>query len=65
LDQKPPLKTQDLALGGDGIMRAMGVGPSPMVGQATRFLMEQVLDHPEWNTPERLTELLTGFSARP
>jgi tRNA nucleotidyltransferase (CCA-adding enzyme) len=32
-----------------------------MVGEATRFLMEQVLDEPSRNTPETLRELLTGW----
>jgi tRNA nucleotidyltransferase (CCA-adding enzyme) len=44
-------------------MAALGVGPSPKVGEATRFLLERVLDAPELNTPERLRELLQGWQA--
>jgi tRNA nucleotidyltransferase (CCA-adding enzyme) len=58
---KPPLSPKELALNGGAIMAALGVGPSPLVGEATRFLMERVLDEPSRNTPESLRELLTGW----
>ncbi|WNG31678.1 [cytidine(C)-cytidine(C)-adenosine (A)]-adding enzyme [Cystobacter fuscus] len=58
---KPPLTPKELALNGGAIMSTLGVGPSPMVGEATRFLMEQVLDEPSRNTPEALRELLIGW----
>jgi len=56
--EMPPLYPKELALNGGAIMAALEVGPSPMVGNATRFLMEQVLDEPSRNTPETLGELL-------
>ena len=43
-------------------MSALGVGPSPQVGEATRFLVEQVLDEPARNTPETLRALLAEWS---
>jgi tRNA nucleotidyltransferase (CCA-adding enzyme) len=55
---KPPLTSKDLALNGGAIMAALGVGPSPIVGEATRFLVEQVLDEPSLNEAEKLKELL-------
>ncbi|HZJ54907.1 MAG TPA: [cytidine(C)-cytidine(C)-adenosine (A)]-adding enzyme [Myxococcaceae bacterium] len=55
---RPPLSAKDLALDGAAIMLTLGVGPSPAVGDATRFLLESVLERPELNTPERLEELL-------
>ena len=58
---KPPLSSKDLALNGGAIMAALGVGPSPIVGEATRFLVEQVLDEPSRNQPETLKELLAGW----
>ncbi|WP_257458935.1 CCA tRNA nucleotidyltransferase [Archangium lipolyticum] len=58
---KPPLTSKDLALNGGAIMAALGVGPSPIVGEATRFLVEQVLDEPSLNAPEKLKELLGGW----
>ncbi|WP_309891721.1 CCA tRNA nucleotidyltransferase [Archangium sp.] len=58
---KPPLTSKDLALNGGAIMSSLGVGPSPIVGEATRFLVEQVLDEPSRNQPETLKELLAGW----
>jgi tRNA nucleotidyltransferase (CCA-adding enzyme) len=55
---RPPLSAKDLALNGAEIMKALGIGPSPAVGEATRFLLEAVLDRPELNTPEDLEALL-------
>ena len=60
---KPPLSAKGLALTGGDIMATLGVGPSPQVGQATRFLMESVLDDPALNQPERLKELLRTWQA--
>ncbi len=53
-----PLTPKQLALNGAEIMAALGVSPGPLVGQATRFLMNSVLDDPAKNTPEALRELL-------
>ena len=55
---RPPLSAKDLALDGAAIMKALGVGPSPAVGDATRFLLDAVLDRPELNTAEALEGLL-------
>jgi tRNA nucleotidyltransferase (CCA-adding enzyme) len=44
-------------------MSALGVGPSPVIGQATAWLLERVLDDPTLNTKEGLRRLLEGFSA--
>lgn len=56
---RPPLTTRELALDGRAIMEALGVGPSPAVGVATRKLLEAVLDNPAANTPEKLKALLS------
>jgi len=58
VSQRPPLSARDLALDGAAIMRTLGVGPSPAVGEATRFLLDAVLDRPELNTAESLERLL-------
>lgn len=57
---RPPLTTKALALNGAQVMEALGVGPSPLVGQATAFLLERVLEEPSLNTPEALRRLLEG-----
>lgn len=58
VEARPPLSAKDLALDGAGIMKVLGVGPSPAVGAATRFLLDAVLDRPELNTSEALERLL-------
>lgn len=63
---KPPLTARDLSIDGRGIMETLGVGPSPLVGVATRFLLEVVLDAPERNTKDELVEALRRqFAVRP
>jgi tRNA nucleotidyltransferase (CCA-adding enzyme) len=56
---RPPLTTKALALDGKGLMEALGVGPSPVVGQAARYLLDVVLDDPSRNTPEGLKAALS------
>jgi tRNA nucleotidyltransferase (CCA-adding enzyme) len=58
LAARPPLAAKDLALNGAEIMNVLGVGPSPAVGEATRFLLDRVLERPDLNTAEELRELL-------
>jgi tRNA nucleotidyltransferase (CCA-adding enzyme) len=60
---KPPLYAKDLALNGADIMATLGVGPSAMVGEATRYLLESVLDEPALNEPRKLKELLGAWQA--
>jgi tRNA nucleotidyltransferase (CCA-adding enzyme) len=61
---KPPLTPKELALTGGDIMATLGVGPSPIVGEATRFLMESVLDDPGLNTADTLKARLKDWQAR-
>jgi tRNA nucleotidyltransferase (CCA-adding enzyme) len=61
--EKPPLSAKELALTGKDIMATLGVGPSPIVGEATRYLLESVLDEPSLNQPEKLKELLRTWQA--
>lgn len=51
-------KITDLALGGNDIMRILSIPPSPRVGRVLAELLEQVLENPDLNTPERLEELI-------
>lgn len=61
LAQDPPLTTRALALNGAQIMAALAVGPSPLVGQATHYLLERVLDEPALNSAEGLAGLLATW----
>jgi tRNA nucleotidyltransferase (CCA-adding enzyme) len=61
---KPPLSAKELALTGGDIMATLGVGPSPIVGEATRFLVESVLEEPGLNTADTLKARLKDWQAR-
>jgi tRNA nucleotidyltransferase (CCA-adding enzyme) len=61
----PPLTAKDLALDGQAIMSALQVPPSRLVGEASRYLLEQVLDEPARNTPEGLLQLLAAWRNEP
>ena len=62
LSSHPPLRVRDLALDGRAIMEVLGVGPSPIVGEATRWLLGEVLEAPERNTEAGLRERLGAWA---
>jgi tRNA nucleotidyltransferase (CCA-adding enzyme) len=59
---RPPLTPKDLAIDGAEIMNLLSIGPSPVIGAASRFLMQQVLEDPTQNTPDKLRELVTRWA---
>jgi len=61
LAARPALDVSALALSGSQIMSALGVGPSPEVGKAARYLLDAVLDKPELNSEQELTRLLASW----
>ena len=54
----------DLAIGGDEVMRLLGVGPGPEVGRILNRLLEMVLEEPALNTREKLLASAASFSGR-
>jgi tRNA nucleotidyltransferase (CCA-adding enzyme) len=58
LAQAPALTPGELALDGQAVMRILGVSQGRTVGEALRFLLEQVLDDPSRNTAASLEEIL-------
>jgi poly(A) polymerase/tRNA nucleotidyltransferase (CCA-adding enzyme) len=54
LERQPPFGLKDLEVGGNDIMKAFNIPPSPLVGQVLNYLLELVLDEPEVNEKERL-----------
>jgi tRNA nucleotidyltransferase (CCA-adding enzyme) len=62
LAAQPPLSVRQLALDGKAVMGVLGVRPSPVVGEATRALLEVVLESPERNTAPALTEALRAWA---
>lgn len=54
--KQDPLSPKMLALRGDDLMPLLGIPPSPRVGWILNALLEEVLDDPEKNIKEYLTE---------
>ncbi len=64
LASNPPLTTKALALDGKALMGVLNVGPSKAIGDATRHLLQVVLDDPSRNTVDSLTaEIRAWFKA--
>jgi tRNA nucleotidyltransferase (CCA-adding enzyme) len=55
--QAPPLNVKALALDGSALMKLAGRPGGPWLGELQRRLLEAVLDEPEINTAERLSDL--------
>jgi len=49
-----PHRVQDLKVDGLRVMGICGIEEGPEVGRILNELLEEVLDHPEWNTEEKL-----------
>ena len=57
------LSIRDLAIGGHELA-ALGVPRGPIMGRILTELLETVLDDPELNTPERLTEIASRIKGK-
>jgi len=64
IDKKPPFSLSDLALDGKYIMEKFNIGEGPMVGKILDYLMDQVLDNPEFNNKEKMEELAVEFYSK-
>jgi tRNA nucleotidyltransferase/poly(A) polymerase len=53
-----PCRVQDLKVDGRKVMEVLGIARGPEVGRVLDDLLDEVLDHPEWNTEERLVARL-------
>ena len=63
ISERPPLSPAALALDGAAIMRILAIPPSARVGEATRHLMDLVLESPARNTEAELTRALEAWGA--
>lgn len=52
-----PLTAGALALDGRSLMALLGCGPGPHVGEGLRVLLDEALDDPSLNDPDRLADL--------
>jgi poly(A) polymerase/tRNA nucleotidyltransferase (CCA-adding enzyme) len=59
--QQNALHVRDLALDGNDVMKILGIGPGPKVGEALDTLLDKVLDNPKLNTKQKLIELTKHF----
>lgn len=57
-------KIADLAISGNDVMEALGIGEGRAVGDLLRRIFEIVLENPEWNTREKLLELARTLEGR-
>lgn len=62
LAARSALSVADLAIGGQDVMRELGLPAGPAIGRLLRALLEEVLDDPALNTRERLLERLRALA---
>lgn len=59
-----PYRVHDLKVDGRRVMEICDIKEGPEVGRILEALLEDVLDHPEWNTEEKLVERLREMGKR-
>lgn len=62
LAKKPALEPKGLALNGGDIMKVLNAQAGPVIGEATRHLMELVLEKPELNSRDELSDALRKWA---
>jgi tRNA nucleotidyltransferase (CCA-adding enzyme) len=60
---RDPISVSQLAIDGKYLMETLHMKPGPRMGWILHALLEEVLDNPEINTIEQLTERVTAFEA--
>ena len=63
LAAQPPLDRTALAIDGDDLIRELGMGPGPRLGQVLDELLERALEDPSVNEPATLRRLAQGILA--
>jgi len=61
LEQENALKVTDLDINGYDIMQTFDIKPSPLIGKILNYLLEVVLEHPEYNEKPKLIKLARDF----
>lgn len=56
LQKEECVSLKELAVSGKDLI-AMGMQPGKEMGETLEWMLEQVLEHPQWNSREKLTEL--------
>ncbi len=60
VEQGQCVSLKDLAMNGSDLI-ALGMKPGKAIGEILGKLLNEVLDHPEWNTKDQLTELAKPY----
>ena len=58
LAKREPWCLSQLAVNGNDL-RALGILPGRETGNALQMLLQAVMEHPEWNTKEKLLEIVS------
>lgn len=61
LTQENALKVTDLDINGYDLMENFGLKPSPLIGKILNYLLDVVLEHPEYNEKHKLLEFTQDF----
>ena len=61
LAESRALRVRDLAVNGEDVMRVLGIAPGPRVGEVLETLLEEVIEHPEANTRDHLSDRLEAM----
>ncbi len=59
---RDPISVGQLKIGGEFMMKELGIKPGPRMGWILNALLEEVLDDPEKNTVEHLSELVKSMN---
>ncbi|MEP7167208.1 MAG: HD domain-containing protein [Candidatus Woesebacteria bacterium] len=60
-----PMKVTDMAINGNDIMKELGITPGPQIGKILNELFEEILEHPENNTKEYLSNTVKEKYGKP
>ena len=58
IEEQNALKISDLRVDGTDVMKELGIGQSPKIGEVLNNLLEKVLDDPKLNVRDKLIELI-------
>ncbi len=63
MEKSYPLRISDLAVNGNDVMDVLGLQPGPGVGKILNKLLEVVIEEPQFNRKDKLTEIMKDMRA--
>lgn len=57
INEDNALKVTDLDINGNEIMKKFNIGPSKVIGEILEYMLQKVLDNPEFNKKDKLYEI--------